>query len=99
MRISIREGSLANWLCFMFGSVENHVVVGQLMEEKKEAAQLSNGHSPWSGDADANQPGGNYSLGGVLTVIQVSLYYIKLSLFIHLNLIFHYSFHQCYRSP
>jgi len=61
---------LESVLALVLQILENHVVVGQLMEEKKEAAQLSNGHSPWSGDADANQPGGNYSLGGVLTVIQ-----------------------------
>ena len=58
IRISIRERSLAKWSCFLFGSVEINVDVGQLMEEKKEAARLSN-TIPMECEADANEPGLN----------------------------------------
>ena len=52
--------------------VENHFVVGQLMEVKGHSPQLSNGHTPWSNNVEANQLAeGSYSLGLVVTVIQV----------------------------
>ncbi|KAG0618847.1 hypothetical protein M758_4G095100 [Ceratodon purpureus] len=62
---------LESVLALVLQILENHVVVGQLMEVKEHSSQLSNGHTYWSNDVDANQQtGGKYSLGGVLTVIQ-----------------------------
>lgn len=43
------------------------------MEGHHQNAQIPNGHGAWAGDSDMIQSAGGYSLGGVLTVIQVGI--------------------------
>lgn len=61
----------------MFHSLENHVIVGELLEAK--ASQHADINTPksvpvdisWNPDSEASQATGGYSIGFSLTVLQV----------------------------
>ena len=64
---------------------ENHIIVGELLEQKStevdnvNTPHIANGDASWNPDPESSQATGGFSVAFSLSVVQVSFYTISLS--------------------
>ena len=64
---------------------ENHIIVGELLEQKStevdnvNTPHIANGDASWNPDSESSQATGGFSVAFSLSVVQVSFYTISLS--------------------